>query len=374
MYRVGVEVAFEPGLGGCHRGQRRGVDDLVRRLPGVREVAHEVRLRGQGGVGFPDGHRVVHAPPVEVRARGPHEVGDEREHVVVRRGPVECAAFVLGTAVEGHVRRVDQLGHCRSFVAADASRRPCCPTVAGLREVDGQAERDGEGGDWWSTRTGTRGGVPVLSASGISQRFGDKVVLDDVDLEIPSGRVVGLLGPNGAGKTTLMRVLFGVIEPDSGSVTWHGRAATPQTGGRGGICPKNGACTAICGSSISSCGLPGSTASTKRRAGRGRCGLLDQLGLGARARDDVKDLSGGMAQRVQLAAAMVHEPDVLVLDEPFAGLDPAAIQFLSDVVSEHVRVGPQPAFLEPSARPGRRPLRHDHAHPPWSCRPRRRGA
>ena len=67
--------------------------------------------------------------------------------------------------------------------------------------------------------------------------------------------------------------------------------------------------------------------------------LLEQLGLGDRGRDDVKDLSGGMAQRVQLAAAMVHEPALLVLDEPFAGLDPVAIEFLSDVVREHVASG-----------------------------------
>jgi ABC-2 type transport system ATP-binding protein len=67
--------------------------------------------------------------------------------------------------------------------------------------------------------------------------------------------------------------------------------------------------------------------------------LLDQLGLGDRARDKIMDLSGGMAQRVQLAAAMVHEPELLVLDEPFAGLDPVAVQFLSEVITEHVEAG-----------------------------------
>ncbi len=66
----------------------------------------------------------------------------------------------------------------------------------------------------------------TLRASGIRQRFGERVVLDGVDLEVPPGRVIGLLGPNGAGKTTLMRILFGVIPPDAGTVTWDGRAAT----------------------------------------------------------------------------------------------------------------------------------------------------
>src|SRR5689334_9077144 len=67
---------------------------------------------------------------------------------------------------------------------------------------------------------------PTLRAEGIGQRFGDRVVLDGVDLEVPAGKVVGLLGPNGAGKTTLMRILFGVLEPDTGRVEWDGRAAT----------------------------------------------------------------------------------------------------------------------------------------------------
>ena len=76
-----------------------------------REVGHEVGLRGQGGVGLPDGHRLVQAPPVEERAHGPQEVGGGREHLVVRRGKVEGAAFVLDVAVKRHVRDVDQLGH-----------------------------------------------------------------------------------------------------------------------------------------------------------------------------------------------------------------------------------------------------------------------
>ena len=66
---------------------------------------------------------------------------------------------------------------------------------------------------------------PTLVARGISQRFGDRVVLDGVDLEVPAGKVVGLLGPNGAGKTTLMRILFGVLQPDAGEVEWDGRTA-----------------------------------------------------------------------------------------------------------------------------------------------------
>ncbi len=122
---LGVEMALEPGVRCGRRRHGRGVDDLARRLPCAGEVGHEVRPRGQGGVGLPHRHRLVHAPPVEVRACGPHELGDEREDLDVGRGPIEAAAFVLGPAVEGHVRRVDQLRHDRSPITST----PRYPTV-----------------------------------------------------------------------------------------------------------------------------------------------------------------------------------------------------------------------------------------------------
>ena len=179
----------------------------------------------------------------------------------------------------------------------------------------------------------------TLRASGIRQRFGERVVLDGVDLEVPPGRVIGLLGPNGAGKTTLMRILFGVIVPDAGTVTWDDRPATAADRRSWGYMPQERGLypdMRVLDLLTWIARLHGLDKPTGRaRAQR----LLEQLGLGDRGRDDVKDLSGGMAQRVQLAAAMVHEPGLLVLDEPFAGLDPVAIEFLSDVVREHVAAG-----------------------------------
>ena len=86
----------------------------------------------------------------------------------------------------------------------------------------------------------------TLRASGIRQRFGERVVLDGVDLEVPPGRVIGLLGPNGAGKTTLMRILFGVLAPDAGTVTGTAGRRPPPTGGRGATCPRSAASTATC--------------------------------------------------------------------------------------------------------------------------------
>jgi ABC-2 type transport system ATP-binding protein len=182
--------------------------------------------------------------------------------------------------------------------------------------------------------------VPTtFRARGISQRFGDRVVLDGVDLEVPPGEVVGLLGPNGAGKTTLMRILFGVLEPDAGTVEWGGVPVDDDRRRTWGYMPQErGLYREMRTGDLLAwvARLHG----LDRAVARSRADdLLQRLGLADRARDKVQDLSGGMAQRVQLAAAMVHEPPFLVLDEPFSGLDPVAIAFLSSVIRDHVAAG-----------------------------------
>src|ERR1700704_6124908 len=148
-----------------------------------------------------------------------------------------------------------------------------------------------------------------LVARGIRQRFGDRVVLDDVDLDVPPGRVIGLLGPNGAGKSTLMRILFGVLEPDAGVVEGRGRPATEDARRSWGYMPQDRGLYR--GMRVHDQltwiarlhGLDKATGAARATE------LLERLGLGDRARDKVQDLSGGMAQRVQLAAAMVHAPE-----------------------------------------------------------------
>jgi ABC-2 type transport system ATP-binding protein len=180
---------------------------------------------------------------------------------------------------------------------------------------------------------------PVLSARGISQRFGERVALDGVDLDVPAGKVVGLLGPNGAGKTTLMRVIFGVLPPDSGTLEWRGRAVTDDDRRRWGYMPQERGLyrdMRVLDLLVWIARLHGLTRSDGDRRARD---LLEKLDLGGRERDKISSLSGGMAQRVQLAAAMVHGPELLVLDEPFAGLDPVAVHYLSEVVTEHTRAG-----------------------------------
>jgi len=180
---------------------------------------------------------------------------------------------------------------------------------------------------------------PQLCAHGISQRFGDRIVLDDVDLDVPAGRVIGLLGPNGAGKTTLMRILFGVLAPDAGTLTWHDRTVTDADRRHWGYMPQERGLyrdMRVLDLLVWIARLHGLDRAEGRRRARD---LLEQLDLAARERDKVSSLSGGMAQRVQLAAAMVHGPELLVLDEPFAGLDPVAVTFLSDVITQHTRAG-----------------------------------
>jgi ABC-2 type transport system ATP-binding protein len=181
--------------------------------------------------------------------------------------------------------------------------------------------------------------APTLRATGIRQRFGDRVVLDGVDLDVPPGRVVGLLGPNGAGKTTLMRIIFGVIAPDAGTVTWADGPANEADRRSWGYMPQERGLypdMRVIDLLVWFARLHGVA---KKDARLRAIGLLDKLGLAERARDEIKSLSGGMAQRVQLAAAMVHEPALLVLDEPFAGLDPIASEFLAAVVRSHVCAG-----------------------------------
>ncbi len=179
----------------------------------------------------------------------------------------------------------------------------------------------------------------MLAAKGITQRFGERLVLDHVDLEVPAGKVIGLLGPNGAGKTTLMRIIFGVLTADDGVVEWDGRLANDGDRRTWGYMPQErGVYRDMRALDFLTfiARLHGLDKATARRRSHH---LLERLGLAERSRDKIQNLSGGMAQRVQLAAAMVHEPSLLVLDEPFSGLDPVAVGFLSDVIVSHVRSG-----------------------------------
>ncbi|KRE55127.1 ABC transporter ATP-binding protein [Phycicoccus sp. Soil748] len=169
-----------------------------------------------------------------------------------------------------------------------------------------------------------------LRVDRVVHAFGDRVALDGVTCEVPAGRLTGLLGPNGAGKTTLMRILLGVLPADGGEVWLDGRRLEDVHDRRSwGYMPQErGLYPAMtAGAQLVHFGrlhgLPREEATRRARE------LLEELELGDRWDERTDRLSGGMQQRLQLAAALAHGPEVVVLDEPFAGLDPVAVEQLS---------------------------------------------
>src|ERR1035437_1001940 len=178
-----------------------------------------------------------------------------------------------------------------------------------------------------------------LEINGISKRHGDTGALQDLGLEVRAGELFGFVGRNGAGKTTAMRIVLGVLAPDAGEVRWDGVpldfAARRQIGympEERGLYPKMRLIEQLAYLGE----LHGMTGSEARVSG---LRWLDRFGLKDRGNDDLQALSLGNQQRVQLAAALVFGPDVLVLDEPFAGLDPVAVDVMSTVLREQADAG-----------------------------------
>ncbi len=168
-------------------------------------------------------------------------------------------------------------------------------------------------------------GEAVLRAEGLVKRFGDVTAVDGLSFPVREGEVFGLLGPNGAGKTTTIRMLCGLLTPDSGRLFYRGRevVATDEAyRTRVGLCPQEIVLwpRLTCGEQLQFMGqMYGLTGAAARRRGEG---LLDELGLADRRDRQARTLSGGMQRRLNLALALVHDPEIVVLDEPEAGLDP----------------------------------------------------
>lgn len=179
----------------------------------------------------------------------------------------------------------------------------------------------------------------MLQVRGVSHAFAERPVLDDVTFGVPAGVLTGLLGPNGAGKTTLMRVMFGVIDPDAGETRWQDHPVTTADRRRWGYMPQERGLYPAMPAGDQLVYLARLHGVGRGEATRSARRLLDELGLADRWSDRPDKLSGGMQQRLQLAAALVHDPEVIVLDEPFAGLDPVAVAELSATLVERVRAG-----------------------------------
>ncbi|HEU5215783.1 MAG TPA: ATP-binding cassette domain-containing protein [Gaiellaceae bacterium] len=172
----------------------------------------------------------------------------------------------------------------------------------------------------------------MLTLSELRKRFGPIQALDGCSFSLERGVMLGFLGPNGAGKTTAMRTIFGLVEPDSGELLWDGRPVQVEDRLRFGYMPEERGLypRMPVAEQIAYFGrLHGMDADRARTAA---LAWLERLGVGDRATAKLEELSHGNQQRAQLAAALVHEPDLLVLDEPFAGLDPIAVQTLAEVL------------------------------------------
>ncbi len=181
--------------------------------------------------------------------------------------------------------------------------------------------------------------VSLLEFDGLRRRFGTVTALDDLSFKVPSGQVVGFLGPNGAGKTTTMRAIFGLTDLDSGSVRWRGEAVGPSERRRFGYMPEERGLypNMLVGEEIDYLGRLHGMDNVAAASARKR--WLERLEVADRAASKVEALSHGNQQRVQLVAALVHDPEVLVLDEPLAGLDPAGVDAISQVLVEQARSG-----------------------------------
>lgn len=179
----------------------------------------------------------------------------------------------------------------------------------------------------------------MLEVAHLVRRFGDKTAVDDVTFGVEPGVLTGFVGGNGAGKTTTMRMIMGVLATHGGEVRWDGRPVTvADRRGFGympeerGLYPKQPVQDQL----VYLGRLRGLSAAEGRRR---TAELLERFGLGDRAKDKLESLSLGNQQRVQIAAAVVAQPAALILDEPFSGLDPAAVDSMAELLAEYAARG-----------------------------------
>jgi ABC-2 type transport system ATP-binding protein len=178
-----------------------------------------------------------------------------------------------------------------------------------------------------------------LEIDGLRRRYGSVVALDGLSFDVPSGEVFGFLGPNGAGKTTTMRAIFGVASLDAGEIRWRGKPVDEQARRHFGYMPEER-------------GLyPGMKLREQieyvatlhdmddQAAEKAATHWIRQLGLAGREDAKIDALSHGNQQRAQLAVALVHDPELLVLDEPFSGLDPGGVDDMRQVLAERAAAG-----------------------------------
>ncbi|MFQ5551092.1 MAG: ABC transporter ATP-binding protein [Gemmatimonadales bacterium] len=179
----------------------------------------------------------------------------------------------------------------------------------------------------------------ALEVSGVSKRFGNVVAVDDVSFQIPYGSIYGFLGPNGAGKTTTLRMIMSIFYPDAGTIRVLGNTNPEAVKDRLGYLPEEkglykkmnaGEILAYFGKLK---GMPASAAKDKARQ------LLTQFGLGDWIDQKCETLSKGMSQKVQILSTLIHDPELVILDEPFSGLDPVNVETVREMILRIKRTG-----------------------------------
>jgi ABC-2 type transport system ATP-binding protein len=180
---------------------------------------------------------------------------------------------------------------------------------------------------------------PALRLQGIRKTFGTATAVHDLDLTVPAGALYGVIGPNGAGKTTTIRLIMSILFPDSGELSVLGRRSALEAKDRIGYLPEErgvyrkmqvGAFLSYM-AQLKGVGSAGLTALVARG--------LERVELGGVAKKRCEELSKGMLQKVQFLAAIIHAPDLLILDEPFSGLDPVSARLLRQLVREEHQRG-----------------------------------
>ncbi len=179
----------------------------------------------------------------------------------------------------------------------------------------------------------------MLEVDCLTRRFGEVTAVDDVTFAVGDGHLVGFVGGNGAGKTTTMRMIMGVLAIHGGEVRWQGSPITVADRRRFGYMPEERGLypkQPVLDQLVYLARLKGMDAGAARRSAQE---ALERFGLGERSKDRVEKLSLGNQQRVQIIAALLARPVALILDEPFSGLDPDAVDAMAGLLREHTRDG-----------------------------------
>ncbi|WP_424217492.1 ABC transporter ATP-binding protein (plasmid) [Streptomyces sp. BI20] len=172
----------------------------------------------------------------------------------------------------------------------------------------------------------------MLELREVLRRFGERTAVDGVSFTVEAGAMTGFVGGNGAGKTTTMRMVMGVLATHGGEIRWHGAPVTAEDRRGFGYMPEERGLYPR-QSLAAQLGYLGRLRGLDARAAKTAAGeLLERLDLGDRAGDKLESLSLGNQQRVQIAAALIGDPELLVLDEPFSGLDPHAVDTMADLL------------------------------------------